>query len=168
MAEQAAGNAMRFKGRVAVITGAGRAGGIGEAIAQRLAREGADLGLADLCRDLPEVPREKFGSWEELERVAANLREAGARVLPVKADVTNEDEVAALMARADNEFGRLDCLFNNAGVGTGAGPVFQSPVAQLDRGDWDYTLRISLDSAYLCAKHAAPPLARGGGGANDH
>src|SRR3569623_1810571 len=160
MTDQAAGNAMRFKGRVAVITGAGRAGGIGEAIAQRLAREGADLVLADLCRDLPDVPREKFGSWEELERVAANLREAGARVLPVKADVTNEDEVAALMARAESEFGRLDCLFNNAGGGTGAGPV-----AQLDRGDWDYTLRISLDSAYLCAKHAAPRIARGGGGA---
>jgi NAD(P)-dependent dehydrogenase (short-subunit alcohol dehydrogenase family) len=137
MAEQPSGNAMRFKGRVAVITGAGRIGGIGEAIAQRLAREGADLVITDLCRDLPDVPREKFGSWEELEQIAARLRETGVRVLAVKADVTDEAEVAALMARAEDELGRLDYLFNNAGGGTGAGPVDQTPVAQLDRADWD-------------------------------
>ncbi|HSI17970.1 MAG TPA: SDR family NAD(P)-dependent oxidoreductase [Sphingomonas sp.] len=165
MTDQPSGNAMRFRGRVAVITGAGRIGGIGEAIAQRLAREGADLVLADLCRDKPDVPREKFGSWEELEQVAERLRETGARVLAVKADVTDEAEVAALMGRAENDLGRLDCLFNNAGGGTGAGPVDQTPVAELDRADWDYTLRISLDSAYLCCKHASPRIARAGGGA---
>jgi NAD(P)-dependent dehydrogenase (short-subunit alcohol dehydrogenase family) len=158
-------NAMRFKGRVAVITGAGRTGGIGEAIAQRLAHEGADLVITDLCRDLPEVPREKFGGWGELVQIAERLRETGARVVPVKADVTDEAEVAALMAQAEGELGRIDCLFNNAGGGTGAGPVDQTPVAQLDRGDWNYTLRISLDSAYLCAKHASPRIARTGGGA---
>jgi NAD(P)-dependent dehydrogenase (short-subunit alcohol dehydrogenase family) len=165
MVEQPNGNAMRFKGRVAVITGAGRIGGIGEAIAQRLAREGADLVITDLCRDLPDVPREKFGSWAELELIAERLRETGARVVPVRADVTDEAEVAALMARTEDELGRLDCLFNNAGGGTGAGPVDQTPVAELDRADWDYTLRISLDSAYLCCKHASPRIARAGGGA---
>ncbi len=160
MADQPGGNAMRFKGRVAVITGAGRAGGIGEAIAQRLAREGADLVITDLCRDLPDVPREKFGSWDELEHIAARLRETGARVVPVKADVTDEAEVAALMARAGDEFGRLDCLFNNAGGGTGAGPVDQTPVAELDRSDWDYTLRIaragggaSVNTSSISAHH---------------
>jgi len=165
MTDQRSGNAMRFKSRVAVITGAGRIGGIGEAIARRLAQEGADLVISDLCRDLPGVPREKFGSWDELEQIAARLRETGARVVPVKADVTDEADVTALMARAEDELGRLDCLFNNAGGGTGAGPVDQTPVAELDRGDWDYTLRISLDSAYLCCKHASPRIARAGGGA---
>jgi NAD(P)-dependent dehydrogenase (short-subunit alcohol dehydrogenase family) len=162
MADQPGANAMRFTGRVAVVTGAGRIGGIGEAIARRLAQEGADLVISDLCRDKPDVPREKFGSWEELEQVAERLRETGARVLAVKADVTDEAEVAALMARAEDDLGRLDYLFNNAGGGTGAGPVDQTPVAELDRADWDYTLRISLDSAYLCAKHASPRIARGG------
>lgn len=165
MSDQTAGNAARFKGRVAVITGAGRIGGIGEAIARRLAWEGADLVITDLCRDNPDVPREKFGSRDELEHIAATLRETGARVVPVAADITDEAEVAALMARAEEELGRLDCLFNNAGGGTGAGPVDQTPVAELARRDWDYTLRVSLDSAYLCAKHAAPRIGRGGGGA---
>lgn len=156
---------MRFEGRVAVITGAGRAGGIGEAIAIRLASEGADVVIADICRDRPDVPREKFGSWDELQDVAESLRTHGRRVLPVKADVTDEAEVAALMEQADREFGRIDYLFNNAGGGTGAGPVDQTPVAELDRGDWDYTLRISLDSAFLCAKHAVSRIARNGAGA---
>lgn len=155
----------RFEGRVAVITGAGRAGGIGEAIAARLAREGADIVISDLCRERADAPREKFGSWEELEQVADGLRSTGARVLPVKADVTDEEEVVALMAKAESEFGRIDCLFNNAGGGTGAGPVDQTPVAELDRADWDYTLRISLDSVFLCSKHASPRIARAGGGA---
>lgn len=156
---------MRFNGRVAVITGAGRSGGIGEAIARRLASEGAGIVLADLCRNRPDVPREKFGSWEELQQVASALQDTGARVLPVKADVTDEDEVAALMAQAEAEFGRIDYLFNNAGGGTGAGPVDQTPVARLDRESWDYTLRISLDSVFLCSKHASPAIARVGGGA---
>lgn len=156
---------MRFSGRVAVITGAGRQGGIGDAIARRLASEGASIVLADLCRDRPDVPREKFGSWEELQSVASALRETGARVLPVKADVTDEAEVAALMEQAEAEFGRIDYLFNNAGGGTGAGPVDQTPVAQLDRENWDYTLRVSLDSVFLCSKHAYARIARAGGGA---
>jgi NAD(P)-dependent dehydrogenase (short-subunit alcohol dehydrogenase family) len=159
------GSVRRFEGRVAVITGAGRVGGIGEAIALRLAREGANIVIADLCRDRPDLPREKFGGWEELQQIAETLRESGTQALPVKADVTDEAEVAALMAQAEATFGRIDCLFNNAGGGTGAGPVDQTPVAELDRGDWDYTLRISLDSVFLCSKHAAPRIARAGGGA---
>jgi NAD(P)-dependent dehydrogenase (short-subunit alcohol dehydrogenase family) len=156
---------MRFEGRVAVITGAGRVGGIGEAIAMRLAAEGASIVVADLCRDRPDAPREKFGSWEELEEVAQRLRGAGARAMPVRADVTDEAEVAALMEQAELEFGRIDCLFNNAGGGTGAGPVDQTPVTGLNREDWNYTLRISLDSVFLCSKHAALRIARSGGGA---
>lgn len=156
---------MRFNGRVAIITGAGRQGGIGAAIAQRLASEGASLVLADLCRDRADLPREKFGSWDELQQVASEVRAAGAKVLPWKADVTDEGEVAALMERAEAEFGRVDYLFNNAGGGTGAGPVDQTPVAKLDRESWDYTLRVSLDSVFLCAKHASPRIAKAGGGA---
>lgn len=162
---QASTGAMRFKGRVAVVTGAGRTGGIGEAIARRVASEGGAVVVTDLCRDQPDVPREKFGSWDELQQVVEGLRRMGAQALPIAADITDEDEVAALMAQAEAAFGRIDCLFNNAGGGTGAGPVDQTPVAQLDYADWSYTLRISLDSAFLCAKHAAPRLAKGGVGA---
>src|SRR5512138_3495374 len=117
---------MRFEGRVAVVTGAGRAGGIGEAIALRLAREGASVAVVDICRDRPEVPREKFGTWAELSEVADKISAIGRRGLAIKADVTSEAEVSDLMAQVRAEFGRLDILFNNAGGGTGAGPVDQT------------------------------------------
>lgn len=153
----------RFAGQVAVITGAGRAGGIGEAIARRLASEGARIVVSDLGRSA-DRPGVQLGTSEELEAVAASLRTSGAEAVAVTADVTDEASVAALMAEAERAFGRIDHLFNNAGGGTGAGPVDRTNVTELDRADWDYTLRVSLDSAYLCAKHAAPVIARGGGG----
>ena len=155
----------RFDGKVAIVTGAGRAGGIGEAIARRLTEEGAAVAIVDLCRDRPEVPREKFGTWEELVAVADGLAKVGAHVLPVRADVTDEGEVAALMQEVESKLGRIDILFNNAGGGTGAGPVDQTPVAELDQAAWRYTLSISLDSVFLCCKHASPRIARQGGGA---
>src|SRR3546814_16867095 len=57
-----------------------------------------------------------------------------------------------------SDLGRIDVLCNNAGGGTGAGPVDQTPVAELSLDDWRYTYAVSLDSAFLCAKHAVPHL----------
>ncbi len=153
----------RFEGKTAIVTGAGRAGGIGEAIARRLTSEGARVAVVDLCRERLEVPRERFGDWEGLCQVAQSLAEVGHAGLPIRADVTDEAEVAAMVARTVAEFGRLDVLCNNAGGGTGAGPVDQTPVADLDLRDWKYTFAVSLDSAFLCAKHAIPHLVKTGG-----
>lgn len=148
----------RFDGQVAIVTGAGRAGGIGEAIARRLASEGARVAVVDLCRDRPEVPREKFGDWEGLCGVARSLAEVGEPGLPLRADLTDEGEVAAMIAAVIDKWGRVDVLCNNAGGGTGAGPVDQTPVSDLKVEDWRYTYAASLDSAFLCAKHAIPHL----------
>lgn len=153
----------RFEGQVAVVTGAGRSGGIGEAIARRLASEGARVAVVDLCRDRPEVPREKFGDWEGLRTVAKGLGEVGEPGLPLRADLTDESDVAAMIDAVVGEWGRIDILCNNAGGGTGAGPVDQTPVSELRLQDWNYTYAASLDSAFLCAKHAIPHLVRQGG-----
>jgi NAD(P)-dependent dehydrogenase (short-subunit alcohol dehydrogenase family) len=155
----------RFEGRVAIVTGAGREGGIGEAIATRVAQEGAAVALVDLCRHSPEVPRERFASWDELAAVADKIAASGRRALPFRADVTSEAEVAAVMDQIHAALGRIDVLFNNAGGGAGAGPVDRTNVVDLDLADWEYTFRVSLTSVMLCSKHAAPRIAEAGGGA---
>lgn len=153
----------RFEGQVAIVTGAGRPGGIGAAIARRLASEGARVAVVDLCRQRPEVPREHFGEWESLCGVAQSLGEVSEPGLPLRADLTQENEVSAMIDEVVGAFGRIDVLCNNAGGGTGAGPVDQTPVADLSFDDWKYTYAVSLDSAFLCAKHAASHLTRRGG-----
>lgn len=156
----------RFEGKVAIVTGTGRTGGIGEAIARRVTSEGGRCAVLDLCRDKPEVPRESFGSLASLEDVAASLAEVGAPGLAIRCDVTDEAEVAEAFREVAAKLGGADVLYANAGGGTGAGPVDQTPVAALDRAAWDYTIEISLTSVFLCAKHAVPLLReRRGGGA---
>lgn len=152
----------RFEGMAAIITGAGREGGIGAAIARRVAEEGGAVALVDLCREVPEAPGAQIGSWESLNAIADSLAALGEPAIALRADVTNEDEVAAMMAEAEARLGRIDVLFNNAGGGKAAGPVEQTPVEALDAADWDYTLSISLRSVFLCSKHAIPRLAKGG------
>jgi NAD(P)-dependent dehydrogenase (short-subunit alcohol dehydrogenase family) len=120
--------------------------------------------VADLCRERPDIPREKFGQWEELQAVAGNVRKHGTRVLAVKADVTNEDDVAAMVAEAQKTFGRVDILCNNAGGGTGAGPVDRTDVTELSREDWDYTVGICLTATFLCSKHGARAIIAGNRG----
>jgi NAD(P)-dependent dehydrogenase (short-subunit alcohol dehydrogenase family) len=80
----------KLTGRVAVETGVGRHGGLGEAIALRLADEGADVAAVDLCRERPGLPREQFGQWDELQAVTARIAQTGRRTLAFKADVTSE------------------------------------------------------------------------------
>lgn len=120
--------------------------------------------IADLCRERPDLPREHFGQWDELCAIAADIGRSGRRVVPVKADVTNEAEVETLIGEALAAFGRLDILCSNAGGGTGAGPADSTPVMDLAVGDWNYTLAASLTSTFLCAKHGARAMIVGGRG----
>jgi NAD(P)-dependent dehydrogenase (short-subunit alcohol dehydrogenase family) len=114
---------MKIQDRVAIVTGCGRERGIGRAIAVRLAKEGAHIVAGEYGRSMKEYPDAKFGQMEELESLAAEIRKLGRKCLPVKVDVTDEAEVAAMAEAAWKEFGRIDVLCNNAGGGVGGGPV---------------------------------------------
>lgn len=131
-------------GKVALVTGAGR--GIGAAIAEGLARAGAEVVCA-------------ARNAEEISATAARIAEAGGRALTVQADVAEPDSVAALLARASARTGGLDLLFVNAGVS-----LDQRPVEQSDPAAFEATLRVNLVGAYYCARLAIPHMrARGGG-----
>lgn len=132
-------------GQVAFVTGGG--GGIGRAIALRLAEAGADIALFEI------VP-------ERAEETATRIRELGRRALPIVGDVMDADALRAGIAAADAEFGRLDILVNNAG-GTAARPFLE----QSERS-WRRHIDINLVSM-LAATHAAAPvmIREGRGGA---
>jgi NAD(P)-dependent dehydrogenase (short-subunit alcohol dehydrogenase family) len=124
---------MQASGRIAVVTGAGS--GIGRAVALALLAAGYAVALAG---------RRK----EALEQTAAQAP-SGARALVVPADVTEEDSVAALFAVVTAQFGRLDLLFNNAGMDAAGQPIDALTLAQ-----WNAVIGVNLTGAFLCARAA--------------
>ncbi|MGH6612640.1 SDR family NAD(P)-dependent oxidoreductase [Sphingomonas sp.] len=141
-------------GKVAVITGAGRRKGLGEAIARKLASDGARIVLHDLGRTAGDMaPAHGIGGDDEMQAVAEDIRAMGAEVSTFAADMRVEDEVAGLVAHAVASFGRLDILVNNAGVGYLFGPLIE---ATQDR--WDTVLNVNLRGAFFAMKHAAKQM----------
>lgn len=131
---------MKLRDEVAIITGGGR--GIGRATALALAREGAAVVLA--ARGAAEI-----------EAVAREGRELGARAVPVVTDVAREDDIARLVQRTLEAFGRIDILVNNAGIGL---PL--RDVVDLGLDEWSRVLRINLTGPFLCAKAVLPSMIR--------
>src|SRR5262245_19476063 len=127
----------RIEGQVAVVTGA--ANGIGRAIAERLAEEGARVALGDI---------DEGG----LTRTAAAITAAGGHVVTLVGDVTEEGPAAALIRTAVDRFGRLDILVNNVG-GSRNAKVWEMRVE-----DWDFVLRLNLRGTFLCTRAAAPHM----------
>lgn len=153
-----------LEGKVALITGAGRGGGIGQAAARRLAEAGASVLITDLARDRPELrPDETVGLGDDLaamERFAAELEaSAGVPVRAAPLDVTDQAQAEAAVDRATSELGSLDVLFNNAGATTGVGPV----MAGADEG-WDLSWQVNVMGTRRMCKLAIGVMAGRGGG----
>jgi len=146
-------------GKVAIVTGAGRKGGIGAAVAKRLAQGGAQVVLADLCAPPTDLPHGGSGAWEELTAVADEIEALGVRGLPLRVDVTDGDSVQAMVARTREAFGRLDILVNNAGTA-----IAPAPVIQMAEEAWRRTLEVNATGAFLCCKYALPLMIEGGRG----
>ena len=137
----------RLDGKVAVITGA--ASGMGKASVGLFLREGARVVAADLNEANGHALVETFAAQGASERVDF-----------IRADVSQEAQVTAMVGRARDRFGRLDVLFSNAGIGGAFGPITEISVE-----DWDFTQAVLLRSVFLGIKHAARILiAQGQGG----
>ncbi len=139
-----------LKGKVAIVTGAGRKLGIGRAIALRLAREAADVAVADICREFEEFPDYGLGQWEGLKSTADEVSALGVRGLPLKVDVTDSQQVDEMVAQTMDAFGRIDILVNNAG-----GVVGPMAVLWLEEAAWNKTLAINATGTFLCSQRVA-------------
>jgi len=140
MAEKALG----IEGQVAVVTGGGR--GIGAGISTRLAALGATVVLCGRTRS-------------PLEATAAAIRQAGGRCEPAECNVTRLADLEALATRVESNFGRLDVLVNNAGVGGVRVPLHQFPPEV-----WDEVMNTNLRGVYYAIRSLVPLMQRSGGG----
>lgn len=122
----------RLKDKVAVVTGGAR--GIGEGTVRRFVEEGASVVVADL----------------QAEAGKALATELGATARFIRTDVTREEDVAAAVDLAVSEFGRLDCMINNAGIVGAIGPIKDTSVEA-----WDLTIAVLLRGVFFGMKHAA-------------
>jgi 3(or 17)beta-hydroxysteroid dehydrogenase len=130
-------------GKVALVTGA--ASGIGKATVQRLAAEGAKVGLADV-------------NEPELAKVADAIRAGGGQAFALRLNVTSESDWQAAMSRILTQWGRLDICVNCAGIS------FAKPMAELSLADWRRVMAVNLDGVFLGTREAMIAMKESGGG----
>jgi len=128
---------MRLEGKVALVTGGGR--GLGEVICRTLAREGAHIAVSDI-------------NLADAERVATAIRRVGSKAVAIKADVSSQKEVKAMVAQAIEALGTIDILVNNAGI------CHQGSVAEMSEETWDKVLDVNLKGTFLCSREVMPTL----------
>jgi NAD(P)-dependent dehydrogenase (short-subunit alcohol dehydrogenase family) len=145
----------RLSGKVAMVTGCSGERGIGRAIARRLAEDGADVVLTSSGVRL--AINKPTGGWSGLESVAQEVRAVGRRALTVSLDVRSAEQIAGIMDRTLQEFGRLDILVNNAAAPAGADRV---PVTDLSEEAWNIVLDVNLKGTFLCSRAAARAMLR--------
>src|SRR5262245_8802060 len=132
---------MRLKGKNVLITGA--ATGIGQAIAIRFARDGANVAI-----NYRSGPADAEATRQMARRARAGAQDNGGREITVQADVAQEAQVKEMFAKVVEEFGSVDVLINNAGI--------QKPAAshETDIADFDRVLGVNLRGAFLCSREA--------------
>ncbi len=135
---------LNLSGKVAVITGA--ASGIGLGAAQLLSAYGAKIAMLDINEN------------EGIKQAEIISQEPDRTAKFYKCDVTSLESCKSVIEQVDKDFGRIDVLFNNAGV------TFRKDVVGLEEKEWNLVVDVTLKGAYLVSKFAIPVMARGGGG----
>ena len=147
-----------LNGKVALVTGAGGKNGIGRAIAERLAKEGADVAVNDITEH-PYAADQT--DWQGLPDVVREIEAMGQRAISVVADVGDAEQVKEMVDKTVAHFGKIDILVNNAGTMAGKDRV---PVVDLAEEDWDRVQRVNVKGVFLCSQAVARHLITQGTG----
>lgn len=133
----------RLAGKVAIVTGGGS--GIGRAIAQALAKEGAQVAIVGRRKD-------------KLHQAADEIRSAAGQAIAITADITDSVDTHSAVAEVEKHFGKLNVLINNAGA------LSVSTVESISEADWDRIISVNLKGPFLMSRAALPAIRRAGGG----
>ena len=136
--------AQRFTDKVVIVTGSG--GGIGTAMAQRFADEGARVIVTDIVADNAQVTTDQIAA-------------SGGNAICIPADISNGDECRALIQDVIDTYGRIDVLVNNAGINR------RGPLMELTEEDWHTTFAVNVDSMFYLCQAVIPHMMTQGGGA---
>lgn len=151
---------MRFKGKTAVITGSGRRRGLGEAIALRLAGEGAAIVISDIGRPRDRATgAEHIGESQDMEAITRDIRALGVDASTFEADVRSAKEMAALADHAVKAHGSLDIWVNNAGIG-----YIMKPLMDVTEEDWRAVIDVNLSGCFFGLQAAATKMIDAGRG----
>jgi meso-butanediol dehydrogenase/(S,S)-butanediol dehydrogenase/diacetyl reductase len=142
---------MKLDGKVALVTGGGR--GIGRGIALMLAKEGADVAIADA--EVLDSPKNQYGTKEikgysAALKVVEDLKALGRKAIAINADVSKSDQVQAMIKRTVEELGSIDILVNNAGA------ITISTTEELEEEAWDLVMDVNAKGTFLCSKAVIP------------
>ncbi|MBX9732083.1 MAG: SDR family oxidoreductase [Sphingomonas sp.] len=138
---------MRFAGKTIVVTGSGRDKGLGQAILQRFADEGANCVVSD------------YEIGDAAQAVAKELSDRGAPVATIACDVSSAAQCQALVQSAVDAFGSIDIFVNNAGIG-----FMMKPFLEVVPEDWDKVIAVNLSGAFYCTQAAAKAMVAVGKG----
>ena len=155
MSAPSADPAGEFADRVALVTGA--AHGQGRAVGLALAAQGADVVGIDVAAKI-EYPGYGQGTLDELEALRAEVEALGRRCLVFAADVRDAGAIQSAVDATLGEFGRIDVLFNNAGI------VAYAPLDEMTEAEWDAMVDINLKGPFLVARAVVPAMKRQGSG----
>lgn len=147
-------------GKTAVITGAGRANGLGEAMAKRLAAEGVNVVITDIGQAQGEhMPESAIGTVSEMQTIVDEIVEQGGSAKSFVCNVLNEDEVKAAAQFALDSFGSLDIWVNNAGIG-----YLMESILDMSVDQWDTVMGVNLRGVFCGTKYAAQAMVEQGKG----
>jgi NAD(P)-dependent dehydrogenase (short-subunit alcohol dehydrogenase family) len=151
-----------LNGKVALVTGAARPRSIGRSTARRLAAEGAKVACLDIARPYEDFPGYAVATADDLDEIVAELRDAGAEAVAVRADVSDEVQVRDAVAEASDALGPVQLLANVAG-GSGAG-LGAAPLLAVPEGEFRRVLDVNLTGTWLVSRACAERMIEHGEG----